>query len=114
MLTDSEITNLRTACFTSGMRENRPDWAKNLDDLAAKLNSLRHKAETFVVFGGSFEAVANSGVDHKEFNTQQELSAYMLGLADSNGWDDVNTFDSMEEANEYVAQAKQHIAGTSQ
>ena len=39
-LTDAEITNLRTACLTSTMR-NKPEWQTGLDALAVKLDRMR-------------------------------------------------------------------------
>lgn len=39
-LTEADLTNLRTACFTSSMRSD-PGWAASLDTIAAKLNDMR-------------------------------------------------------------------------
>lgn len=43
-LTEAELTNLRTACFTSTMRSD-PAWAAALDALARKVDELRTREE---------------------------------------------------------------------
>lgn len=44
-LTEAELSNLRTACFTSSMRVDDPAWAAALDALAQKLDLLRSNLE---------------------------------------------------------------------
>jgi hypothetical protein len=39
-LTEADLSNLRTACFTSSLRSD-PIWADALDRLAAKLDRIR-------------------------------------------------------------------------
>jgi hypothetical protein len=43
-LNDSELTNLRTACWTSSMR-TEPKWREGLDALANKLDVMRTAGE---------------------------------------------------------------------
>lgn len=42
-LTDADLTNLRTACFTSTTRRD-PQWRDGLDALADKLDAMREPA----------------------------------------------------------------------
>lgn len=62
------------------------------------------KFKTFVVFGSSAVIRENgeNAISEYEFNTQEELDAFLYGVEEASGWLDHYTAETREKAEEYV------------